>query len=331
MDPADLHRLVVPSEQAGRRLDIVLAADPRVGSRRASQALIAGGHVALPGLRQNIKAGLFLAAGQVVEFRVIPEAPAPTVHELAAQAPPLRILHEDEFLLVIDKPPGIAAHPPEGARRHPQPTVATLAEAHCGPLPRLGGDDRPGIVHRLDKDTSGVMLVVKNDEAFHFVQAQFRARTTQKEYRCVSYGEARFDSDWVEGAIADHPTRPERMVVVREGGREASTYYEVVERFAGFVHLRCQPKTGRTHQIRVHMERASLSLVGDRVYRARNQQHCAVPDGAPPVERQMLHAFKITLTHPWTHEVVTFSAPMPDDMEQLLAWLRVERPLAKGE
>ncbi len=325
MDPNETHRLVVTKEQAGSRLDVVLALDPRVGSRRVAQEIIAGGHVVLPGLRQGMKAGLFVAEGQVVEFRVVPPPPAKTPEELAALAAPLRVLFEDAFLLVIDKPPGLAAHPPEGARRHPQPTVATLAEAHCGPLPRLGGDDRPGIVHRLDKDTTGVMLVAKTDEAFHFVQSQFRSRTMQKEYRCVSYGEPRFDSDWVEGAIADHPSRPERMVVVREGGKEASTYYEVVERFAGFAHLRCLPKTGRTHQIRVHMERAGLSLVGDRVYRARNQQHCAVPEGAPPVERQMLHAFKLTLVHPWTREPMTFSAEIPSDMAALLAWLRAER------
>ncbi|HLU38876.1 MAG TPA: RluA family pseudouridine synthase [Planctomycetota bacterium] len=318
-------RAQVAPEQAGWRLDVFLARDPRVGSRRIAKELIDRGLVALPGFRKPPKAGLMLPAGQWVEFSPLPAEPEGEPSP-AVPPEPLRILHEDAFVLVIDKRPGLPSHPPEGARGERRLSVATLALAHCGDLPDLSGADRPGIVHRLDKDTSGVMVLAKTAEAFHFLQGQFKARTVVKEYRCLSYGEARFDSDWVEAPIADHPTRPERMQVVREGGREAVTYYEVVERFAGFTHFRCLPRTGRTHQIRVHMEFAGYSLVGDKVYRARSQQHAALPPECPPAERQMLHAFALTFDHPWSRERLTFTAPIPPDMERVLAWLRQHRP-----
>ncbi len=321
VSPEDLIRVQVAPDQAGWRLDVFLAKDPRVGSRRIAKGLIDRALVTLPGVRKAPKAGATLAAGQWVECHVLPPEPR-TPASVAMPAEPLRILHEDAYILVIDKRPGLSSHPAEGARIDRVPTVAWLASAHCGPLPTLSGDDRPGIVHRLDRDTSGVMVLAKTEESFHFLQSQFKARTMQKEYRCLSFGEARFDSDWIEGAIADHPSRPERMVVVKEGGRDASTYYEVVERFAGLTHFRCRPKTGRTHQIRVHMEHAGYSLVGDKVYRARSQQHFALPEGCPPAERQLLHAFQLTLTHPWSREVLTFTAPIPPDMEQVLAWVR---------
>jgi 23S rRNA pseudouridine1911/1915/1917 synthase len=315
-------KVQVGPEQAGWRLDVFLARDPRVQSRRLAKELIDRDLVVVSGTRKRPKASAMLASGQWVEWRPLPPEP-PKPDPSAGPGPSLRILHEDRYILVIDKDPGLASHPPEGARDYRVPTVASLARAHCGELPVLAGEDRPGIVHRLDKDTSGVMVLAKTVEAFHFLQSQFKARTVQKEYRCLAYGEARFDSDWIEAPIADHPTRPERMLVVKEGGREASTYYEVVERFTGFTHFRCLPKTGRTHQIRLHMEHVGHSLVGDRVYRARSQQHLALPPGCPPADRQLLHAFRLVLAHPWSRETLTFSAPIPQDMERVLAWLRV--------
>jgi len=314
-------RVCVAPEQAGGRLDVFLARHPAVGSRRLAKEMLEQGLVELPGNKKPARAGSALGPGQEVRFRL----PQKVVPQVAPAPEPLAILHEDAFLLVIDKRPGLAAHPPEGARRGGAPTVAELALAHCGSLPTLSGEDRPGIVHRLDKDTSGVMVLAKTAEAFHFLQSQFKARSLEKEYRCVSFGEARFDSDWVEGAIADHPSRPDRMAIVAEGGREASTYYEVVERFVGFTHFRCLPRSGRTHQIRVHMESAGYSLVGDRVYRARHQQHVALPPDCPPAERQLLHAHRLALVHPFSHERLTFVAPVPDDMERVLAWLREHR------
>jgi 23S rRNA pseudouridine1911/1915/1917 synthase len=307
---------------------VLLARDPRIGSRRIAKDLIDRALVTMPGVRKPPKPGAMLFAGQWVECRLAPPAepvdrPALSVHE------PLFILHEDAYILVIDKRPGLASHPAEGARDDRIATVASLARAHCGTLPALSGHDRPGIVHRLDKDTSGVMVLAKTEESFYFLQSQFKARTLEKEYRCLSYGTARFDSDWIEAAIADHPSRPDRMVVVKEGGRAAATYYEVVERFAGYTHFRCLPKTGRTHQIRVHMEHAGYSLVGDKVYRARSQQHLALPAECPPAPRQLLHAYRLTFTHPWSREALTFQAPIPPDMERVLAWLRAHAGLRR--
>jgi 23S rRNA pseudouridine1911/1915/1917 synthase len=301
---------------------VFLARNPAVGSRRLAKELIDRALVALPGVRQPLRASTELESGQWVHFMVEPVEAAPP--PAAPPVEPLRVVHEDPYILVIDKRPGVAVHPPEGVRAQRIPTVASLALRLCGDLPTLAGEDRPGIVHRLDKDTSGVMVLAKTEEAFHFLQAQFKARTVVKEYRCLCYGEARFDSDWVEGAIAEHPSRPDRMAIV-EGGREASTYYEVVERFKGYTHFRCMPKAGRTHQIRVHMQSAGYSLVGDKVYRARGQQHATLPPDCPPAERQLLHAFRLALLHPWSRERLEFNAPIPADMEAVLTWLRQHR------
>jgi len=181
-------------------------------------------------------------------------------------------------------------------------------------------------VHRLDRDTSGVMVIARTVPALEFLRAQFKARTAAKEYRCIVWGEPRFQSDWIERPLALDPRHPDRMAVVDAGGREASTYYEVVERFAGFAHVRCRPRTGRTHQIRVHMTSIGHSLVGDRVYRSRSRQHDALPELAPDPMRQCLHALRLVLAHPQTHEPIEFEAEMPADLDKLLAWLRANRP-----
>jgi len=191
-----------------------------------------------------------------------------------------------------------------------------------------GGADptRPGIVHRLDRDTTGVMLVARDEAAFTALRRQFHDRLVDKEYRCIVFGEPRFDSDWIERAIGTDARHPDRMTVLEDGGRDASTFYEVVERFAGFAHVSCRPKTGRTHQIRVHMTSIGHSLVGDRLYRSRRRQQDELPAQAPDPGRQCLHARSLSVTHPATHERLVVEAPMASDMERLLAWLRAERP-----
>jgi len=318
-----LSRAVGPDDD-GVRLDIFLANQPEVGGRAGAKRLIEGGRVKVSGAR--VRAGLFLAPGQVVEF--VAEPPL-QIDPLAPglPLPELRVIHEDPWLAAIDKPAGIAAHPPEDKtfREH---TVASWALARYGDLPTAPDAHRPGIVHRLDRDTSGVMVIARNQPAFDFLRAQFRGRTVDKEYRCIVYGEPRFQSDWIERSIAVDPRYPDRMAVVDEGGRESSTYYEVVERFAGFAHVRCKPKTGRTHQIRVHMTSIGHSLVGDRVYRSRVQQHGALPPGAPDPRRHCLHALRLALPHPGTLQPIEFEAPLPGDLLRLLAWLRQHRPAA---
>jgi 23S rRNA pseudouridine1911/1915/1917 synthase len=312
----------VPEAEAGLRLDQFLARQPEVGSRSRAKDLIARGRVEVADAR--VKPGLQLVPGQTVTFE--PE-PLPPLDRLAGddtEPPALPMLHEDEWLLAVDKPAGLSCHPPENRsfRGH---TVAGILRARYGPLPTLGGDDRPGIVHRLDRDTSGVMVLARTDEAYGWLRAQWQARTVHKEYRCIAWGESRFDSDWIERPIASDPTHPDRMTVVAEGGRDSSTYYEVVERFQGFTHFLCRPVTGRTHQIRVHLTSIGHSLVGDRVYRSRRAQHDALPPGAPQLERQALHSHVLEIVHPGSRAPMRLSAPLAPDLEALLQWLRLHR------
>lgn len=271
----------------------------------------------------RVRPGLNLDAETEVTFTLEPDSDVdPLAPDLPV--PEIELLYDDPDLCAINKPVGIAAHPPEG-RHRPAHTVASWARHRFGELPTVSDADRPGIVHRLDRETSGVMLVAKTQVAFDFLKAQFRERTAEKEYHCIVYGEPRFQSDWIERNIGVDQKHPERMTVVQEGGRESSTYYEVVEQFDGYAHVLCRPKTGRTHQIRVHMTAIGHSLVGDRVYRSRRQQHRGIPDGAPDPGRHCLHALRLTVPHPLTHEPLRIESPMAADMEQLLAWLRANR------
>lgn len=303
----------VSPEDGGVRLDVFLAKQPEVASRTAAKEMVQQGHVEVDGAR--CKPGIGLSPGQTVTFRLV-EPPAPSPSE---PAPELGLLHEDRYLVVIDKPAGLAVHPPNAAQSRGV-FVTTLAARRWGALPVAGGADRPGIVHRLDKDTSGVMALARTTEAFHFLQSQFKARTVRKEYRALCIGDVRFDSDYIEGNIGVDPRRPERMAVVPHGGREATTYYEVIERFGDFTYVRCLPRTGRTHQIRVHMASIGHPLIADRTYRGRNSGQ--LPAGAPEVTRQCLHAWSLTLLHPRTHEEMVFDAALPADMSRLLRWFQ---------
>ena len=311
----------VQQRDAGARLDVFLASQPEIATRSQARRLLDAGLVEVA--EQRVRPGLTLDAGAQVVFQLDPaDAADPLLPDLPL--PEIRSLYDDPDLCAIDKPAGIAAHPPEG-RHKPAHTVASWAAATFGALPSVDDAVRPGIVHRLDRDTSGVMLVAKSRVAFDALRAQFRDREVAKEYRCLVYGEPRFQSDWIERAIGTDPKHPERMAVVQQGGRDASTYYEVLERFDGFSHVLCRPKTGRTHQIRVHMTSIGHSLVGDRVYRSRRRQHDRLPDEAPAASRQCLHARELTVSHPVTQQPMTVEAPMPNDFEQLLAWLRQHR------
>ena len=320
---SDAIQRTVPASHAGARLDVYLASQPEIGNRSRARDLLDAGLVEVPGHR--LKPGLPLVAGMVVQFRLaVPVDRDPLVPD--APLPEVPILYEDNCLVAIDKPAGLTAHPPED-RRFAEHTVASWAQHRYGPLPYADDPRRPGIVHRLDRDTSGVMVVARTEPALAFLKAQFKLRTAQKEYRCLVYGVPRFQSDWIEKAIASDPRHPDRMTTVDEGGREASTYYEVIERFAGFAYVKCLPKTGRTHQIRVHMTAIGHSLVGDRVYKSRSRQHEHVPAEAPAPGRHCLHAFRLALPHPETEETIEFEAPLPADFAALLDWLRCHRRL----
>jgi 23S rRNA pseudouridine1911/1915/1917 synthase len=307
-------RFVVPVEHAGLRLDRFLAA---VGGWSRSQAArwIEDGHVLRNG--RAAKPSALLAAGDAVE--VSPPEAVPS--EVAAQEIPLAVLYEDEHLIVIDKPAGLVVHPAAG---NPDGTLVNALLAHCKDLSGIGGVERPGIVHRLDKDTSGVLVAAKNDAAHRALSLSFRWRTTEKRYLCAVYGVPARDDGVVDAPIARHPSERKRMAVI-QGGRTSRTLWWTRERFAGAALVECRPVTGRTHQIRVHMAHIGHALVGDQVYAGRQWRGIDDPALAARCRdfpRQALHAWRLTFTHPVTGTPMTFEAPLPADLAALLADLR---------
>ncbi len=307
--------LTVPQEAAGLRLDRFLAGAGRGWSRSQVARWIEDGHVTRNG--RPSKPAQFLAPGDLVEVR----PPAPTPSEVVPQAIPLDVLYEDAHLIVINKPPGLVIHPAAG---NPDGTLVNALLAHCRDLSGIGGVERPGIVHRLDKDTSGVMVAAKTDLAHRALSLSFRWRTTDKRYLAVVYGAPKTDEGVVDAPIARHPTERKRMAVVA-GGRPARTLWRVRERFDGAALVECRLVTGRTHQVRVHLAHAGHALVGDPTYAGRQWRAIADAEVAAACRdfpRQALHAWRLTITHPASGEAMTFEAPLPGDVATLLDVLR---------
>ena len=305
-------RAEVTAELEGARLDQAVVALAGVG-RNHAQELIDAGCVRLDGAQAS--SGARVAAGQEIRVELVDR------HALrgGGEGPELVVVFEDEDILVVDKAVGVAAHPGGNVFGG---TLAEAAAAHCGFALPSREKGRGGIVHRLDKDTSGLVVLAKTELALDALFDAFREREVDKEYRAIVFGRPRFLSDWIDRAIGRDPKHPERMKILRETGRDAQTFYEVVEDFGDFCHLRCKPKTGRTHQIRVHLSSIDLPLVGDAVYRSRRRANVRLPEGAPDPGRQCLHAFGLGFRHPTSGEMMRFEAPIPADMEELLEWLR---------
>ncbi|HUR27000.1 MAG TPA: RluA family pseudouridine synthase [Planctomycetota bacterium] len=312
----------VPPEHAGSRLDRCLAALLAGTSRTRIQAWIEQGAVRVDGAVPT-KSGVLVAAGACIEVE-LRESDAQRVEPADAFA--LTTLFADEHILVVDKPAGMLAHPTATLRGA---TVSEVAEEEFGPLPSQQGRDRPGIVHRLDAGTSGVMVLARTEAASAELLRQFRARTVVKTYSAIVHNEPRFDSDWIQAALDRNPKAPQKRIVVPDGtGRAASTFYFVRERLRGFALLDCQPKTGRTHQIRAHLAHIGLPIVGDRMYKHHGPLKIPLAKAAPQLTRQALHAAKLELDHPATGERLAFEAPLPTDIAALLAWLRSEHASA---
>ena len=290
------------AERSGERLDVFISRRLPELTRSRVQKLIDDGCVTVSGARA--KASLRVEAGQHIAVDVPPPAPA------AAQPEPiaLDIIFEDGDVLAVNKPPGMTVHPGAG---HVSATLVNAILAHCNDLSGIGGVLRPGIVHRLDRDTSGVILVAKNDAAHQSLARQLKERTVEKTYLALVEGTPRPAEGVIDAPIARDPRRRERMAVL-DGGREAVTRYRVIERFGGASLVEAQPKTGRTHQIRVHLAAIGHPIVGDRVY----------GKASPLVRRQFLHALRITFAHPRTNEPATLEAPLAPDLEAALAGLR---------
>jgi 23S rRNA pseudouridine1911/1915/1917 synthase len=319
---------------APARLDRALAAAAPEGeglSRSRLAKLIAGGHVARRGVVLTDPAAR-VAPGEEIAV-TLPEAA-----EVAtpAQAIPLEILHEDAELIVVNKPAGMVVHPAAGS---PDGTLVNALLAHCGDsLSGIGGDRRPGIVHRLDKDTSGLIVAAKTDRAHQALAAQFEARTVTRRYLAVTHGipdpaDPRLRGihgvSWegevlaIRTGLARHRTDRQRQAVT-EGGRHAVTRVRVLERFHGAALVECRLETGRTHQIRVHLAHVGHGLIGDPVYGGRRKLPAAAPgaDAAAAFPRQALHAETLGFEHPVTGERLAFSVPPPADLSALIAALR---------
>ena len=285
--------LIAP-EHAGERLDRFLAAQVPALSRARLQTLIASGDVKLNG--RATKASTRLRAGDAIALT----EPPPRESTTRAEAIPLAVLYEDADLIVLDKPAGMVVHPAAG---NWEGTVVNALLHWCGPLSSIGGEQRPGIVHRLDKDTSGCLVAAKNDAAHRSLAAQFAGREVVKIYLALAAGKFPLRSGVVEAAIARHPVQRKKMAVVKDGrGRAAKTSWRVRRECGGATLVECTLHTGRTHQIRVHLQHLGHPLLGDAVYGRRA--------GYP---RQMLHAWKLGFTHPRTGAGMTFVSPIPPD------------------
>jgi 23S rRNA pseudouridine1911/1915/1917 synthase len=287
-----LHRI---TESPAPRLDRWLAEQWPELSRARWQKALAAGLVLVNGVPARASDALHI--GDRVDAHFPPPETAPAT---AAEDIPLEILYEDDHLLCLNKPPGLVVHPAAG---HWQGTLVNAVLHHCRSLSSGGHPLRPGIVHRLDKDTSGCILVAKNDAAHADLARQFAARTAQKTYLAIVRGKPRTTAGVVTGAIARHPNHRQRMAVSqRAGAREAETLWKVILTSGQLSLLECRPKTGRTHQIRVHLKHLGHPIAGDRTY-----------GGGADFPRQLLHAWKLAVTHPATSEPMTFTAPIPDD------------------
>ncbi|MEO6708019.1 MAG: RluA family pseudouridine synthase [Planctomycetota bacterium] len=316
--PAEVQRFSVTSEQDGSRLDRCLALLMPDTSRTRIQSWIAEGAVRVDGLVPS-KPGIIVKTGSQLEVE-LREREAQRLEDPTAITLP--VIFSDEHLIVIDKPAGMLAHPTASLRGA---TVSELALREFGVMPSQQGRDRPGIVHRLDAGTSGLMVLARTEAASEGLLRQFRARSVQKTYAAIVHNEPRFDSDWIEAALDRNPRAPQKRMVVPDGeGRAASTFYLVRERMRGFALLDCQPKTGRTHQIRAHLLHIGLPIVGDRMYKHPGPVRVPLASSAPQIGRQALHAAKLELDHPLTGERLVFESPLPRDVQDLLTWLRAE-------
>ena len=304
----------VETSLPGERLDVFLREKFPAASRGTMQRLIEQGHVRVNG--KTIKPTHSPRAGEEIEV-VWPDArPAKAQPEDI----PLDILFEDKSLLVVNKPAGLVVHPAAGHEEH---TLVNALLHHCqGSLSGIGGVARPGIVHRLDKDTSGCLVVAKNDETHLALSQQFAGRTVEKLYDALVIGALAREAGEIHAAIARHPTHRKRMAVPDDGdGRAAHTSYRVVERFAHATHAEAEIHTGRTHQIRVHFQHLGHPLVGDETYGAKpNKKFAELTGYAAP--RVLLHARKLAFVHPRTGKKVQFEAPLPADFKSALKFLR---------
>lgn len=296
-----MEQRTIQTQESAERIDALLARSLPELTRSAAQRLLAQGAVTKDGapVKKNYKT----APGDTFVVTLPDAAPS----ELVAQDLPLDVVYEDDDLIVVNKPRGMVVHPAPG---HEDGTLVNALLAHCGDsLSGVGGALRPGIVHRIDRDTSGLIIAAKNDYAHQFLSAQLADHTLARTYECIVVGNLREDSGTVDAPIARDSRDRKRMAVV-PGGRRAVTHWEVIARYPGYTHVRCRLETGRTHQIRVHMAYLGHPILGDTVYGAKK--------AVPGLTGQCLHAVGLQFIHPRTKELVSLTCPLPEEFTAML-------------
>lgn len=295
-------------EDAGQRVDAWLAAHLKDVTRSAAQRLLEEGRVMVSGraLAKNYK----LTGGETVEVFL----PEPEPVDVRPQNIPLDVVYEDGDVIVVNKPKGLVVHPAPG---HPDGTLVNALLYHCGDsLSGIGGELRPGIVHRIDRDTSGLIIAAKNDFAHQKLAVQLQDHTLARIYECIAVGNLRQDSGTVDAPIGRHPMDRKRMAVV-SNGRPAVTHWTVLARYPGFTHVQCRLETGRTHQIRVHMAHIGHPILGDTVYGSKKP--------VPGLQGQCLHAVGLRFLHPRTGEMVELHCELPLEFQEQLRKLENRR------
>ena len=307
MEAFSAERLIrLEVDESGQRVDKYLAERIPELSRSQAQRLIREGLVTVNG--QSTLPAYRVKEGECLTVRIPPKEKL----ALAAEELPLKVVYEDEDIVVVDKPAGMVVHPSAG---HPRGTLMNALLAHIPSLANLGEDSRPGIVHRLDKETSGLMVVAKNDSAQRFLKDEFKGREVEKTYLALVEGRPSVEHAVVEAPIGRDPKNRKRMAVVR-GGREARTEYRVLESYPRHSLLKVRPETGRTHQVRVHLAFIGHPVVGDRVYGRKRL--------TLPMTRYFLHAQKLMFRHPKDGQYVEFETALPDELQEALKRLRQE-------
>jgi len=297
-----MERLSLTADRAGERADAFLARAIPDLTRSAAQRLLEEGAVTLSG--RPVKKNYKTTPGDVLEVAL----PEPEPVDIVPQDIPLDVVYEDGDVIVVNKPVGLVVHPAPG---HPDGTLVNALLYHCGDsLSGINGELRPGIVHRIDRDTSGLIIAAKNDRAHLALAAQLQDHSLARVYEAVAVGNLKEDEGTVEAPIGRHPVDRKKMAIDWKDGRRAVTHWTVLGRYPGYTHIQCRLETGRTHQIRVHMASLGHPLLGDVVYGSKKPW--------PGLAGQCLHARKLKFIHPTTNELVEVECPLPDWFEKVL-------------
>ncbi|MBR5977232.1 MAG: RluA family pseudouridine synthase [Clostridia bacterium] len=294
---------------SGKRIDSVVAEADDSITRSAAQRLIENGDITVN--EETVSKNYKVSAGDVIKISV----PEPTEIEAKPQDIPLDIFYEDDDLLVVNKPKGMVVHPAAG---NPDGTLVNALLFHCkGSLSGINGEIRPGIVHRIDKDTSGLLVVAKNDAAHQKLAEQIKEHSFTRCYKAVVHGNIKDDEGTIDAPIGRSPKDRKKMAVTDKNSREAVTHFKVLERFKDYTYIECKLETGRTHQIRVHMAYRGNPVAGDTLYGPKNTPK--------DLNGQCLHAYKLGFVHPKTDEYMEFEAPLPEYFEKFLKKVRDSR------